>query len=147
MTLQTIITTIIVFFAGLFGHPVPVAQPPIIPPPPPIRSSIPPFLPLVISPLSDPHPKKLSGIIIATTSAIIIQGKTYTLTDYTALKTLLWAKVASGTPLKQDIGSNEQAQFFQAVDIERKKCGGRIGAVNGDVVEAMNNLLKNGCPK
>lgn len=87
------------------------------------------------------------GEISPAPEAITIQKKEYSKEEYQTLKTSLSGKVDNGTPLKMDEQDNEQQQFFEAVEIERQKCGGKIGAVNGNVVEAMSNLLKNGCPK
>lgn len=79
--------------------------------------------------------------------SITIEGKDYTPQQYADLKTSLSGKIDAKIPLKVDSDNNEIVQFYAAVNIERAKCKGAVGRVNGSVVDAMNNLLKNGCPK
>ena len=129
--------------AGWFGFETKIIPSPMLPPA--IVQTIP--QPKIISTV---QPKRRTGgidPIPAPAETIIIDDKAYTPAEYADLKISLEQKIDAGTELKQDEGNNEVAQFLEAVAIEKEKCKGQIGAVDGNVVDGMNNLLKNGCPK
>ena len=129
------------FIAGLFGYTATIAPPPSVPIIPYVQSvpyqTLGEALPDIISP----------PLLAPKEETVTVQKKEYNKTQYAELKTSLANKVDFRIPLKQDEDNNEAAQFYEIVQIEKEECGGRIGVVNGNVIDSLNNLLKNGCPK